>query len=360
MRSDGAARGGSMWTGALCGLGAAVLFGVSAPIAKGLLPKVSPLMLAGLLYLGAGIALSGATVLRGKRASPEARLQRVDLPWLAGIVLLGGIVGPVLMLHGLGRVSAVAGSLLLNLEAPFTILAAALLFREHVGRRSVAAAALVVGGAAVLGYRPGELRADGLGILAIAGACASWALDNNFTQRLTLRDPTSVVRFKALGAGACTTSLALLLGEALPTGDVLWPALVLGAASYGVSIVLDMYALRMLGAAREATFFATAPFIGALAAIPILGERMKATDVAAGVLMAAGVLLLLRERHAHLHAHEQIEHEHLHHHDAHHRHSHPPGVEEGEPHSHFHRHAALVHDHPHLPDLHHRHRHRGR
>ena len=116
-----------------------------------------------------------------------------------------------------------------------------------------------------------------------------------------------------------------------------------------------MYALRLLGAAREAAYFATAPFMGATLALPLLGETPGALELGAGALMAAGVWLLARERHGHLHTHDAIEHEHQHVHDEHHRHAHEgPAVE---PHSHWHRHDPISHDHPHLPDLHHRHRH---
>jgi len=296
--------------------------------------------------------------LRGE-APREARPRlRTDGPLLAGVIVTGGMLGPVLMLEGLARMSAVAASLLLNLEGPFTILLALAVFGEHLGRRGVAAAACTLGGAALLGLAPGELRGDWVGVACLAGACLSWALDNNLTQRLSLKDPVAVVRLKALGAGGCMLGLALLRSPQLPPGALLAGALALGAASYGLSILLDMYALRLLGAAREAALFATAPFVGALAALPLLGERLRAVDVAAGALMAVGVVLLLRERHGHLHTHAPLEHEHLHVHDAHHQHPHEgsePGP--GVPHSHPHRHVALTHDHPHVSDLHHRHRH---
>jgi hypothetical protein len=133
-------------------------------------------------------------------------------------------------------------------------------------------------------------------------------------------------------------------------------ALGVGALSYGASIVLDAYALRLLGAAREAAYFATAPFFGALLAIPLDGDRFDGRTLAAMGLMAAGAALLGRERHSHMHTHEAIEHEHMHVHDAHHRHAHPDG-DAREPHSHPHQHAPLTHDHPHVPDAHHRHRH---
>ncbi|MCE9671700.1 DMT family transporter [Myxococcus stipitatus] len=347
--------------GAALGLAAAALFGVSAPVAKLLLPASTPLVLASLLYLGGGLGLTALVWIRGLRPnSPEereARLTGKDVPLLLGVILCGGIVGPVLMLVGLERLSGVAASLLLNLEGPFTILLALLVFGEHLGRAGALAAGLIMAGAAVLGLQEGELRGDVLGILALAGACLAWAVDNNLTQRLSLKDPLALVRIKALGSGACTLVLALLTGQPMPGGSVLGATLVLGFASYGVSIVLDAYALRLVGAAREAAYFATAPFVGALVSIPLLGEHLRLLDLLAGGLMAGGVVLLLRERHAHVHTHAALEHEHVHAHDDHHQHAHPPGTPDVEPHSHLHRHAPLTHDHPHVSDLHHRHEH---
>lgn len=341
--------------GGLYGLLAAALFGFSAPIAKRLLGEVSPQLLAGLLYFGAGLGLSLWRSLR--RAPGEAALQRRDLPALAGVVVAGGVVGPVLLLVGLSRVSGVVGSLLLNLEGPFTMLLALLLFGEHLGRYGAAAAGLVLAGAALLKLDPAPGRADAAGMLAIGLACLAWALDNNLTQRLSLRDPFAIVRIKTLAAGSFNLALGLLLGGHLPGWGVCVAAMLLGLVSYGGSVVLDAYALRLVGAAREAAYFATAPFVGALLSTLLLGESLRAADFIAMFTMALGVAALLLERHSHWHEHEPLEHEHAHVHDEHHQHVHPPGTTPGEPHSHSHRHAALAHEHPHLPDAHHRHRH---
>jgi drug/metabolite transporter (DMT)-like permease len=292
---------------------------------------------------------------RNSGVQREAPLRRADALLLACIVLFGGVLGPILMLVGLARVSGLAGSLLLNLEAPFTMLVAVLLFREHMGGRAAVAAALIVLGTLALGYRPGELQVDGLGTVAIAGACLSWGVDNNLSQRLSLRDPIAVVRIKALGAGTCNLILALWTGAPLPGLVIIGAALVLGSLSYGLSLVLDMKALRILGAAREAAYFATAPFLGALLSIPLLGDRPRLPDVAAVLLMIAGVVLLRRERHTHVHTHDMLEHDHLHVHDEHHQHAHDGPFTQ--PHAHPHRHEPLAHDHPHVPDVHHRHDH---
>src|SRR5439155_25916301 len=129
---------------------------------------------------------------------------------------------------------AVATSLLLNLEALFTILVAVALFGEHLGRRSAAASVIVLAGAAFLGYRSGGAQGEWLGALAVAGATLAWAIDNNLTQKLSLRDPVAVTRWKTLGAGACTLALALATGRTLPRGPALGASLLLGLASYGI------------------------------------------------------------------------------------------------------------------------------
>lgn len=189
--------------GAVYGLVAAALFGLSAPLAKRLLGQIEPQMLAGLLYLGAGLGLSIWRRLRPP--SEEAPIQRQDWPWLAGLVFTGGVLAPVLMLLGLGRVSGVVGSLLLNLEAPFTI-GLAMVLGEHLGRRGAAAALCILAGAGLLKFQPGGLGADGWGVLALAAACFCWSIDNNLTQRLSLRDPFAVVRIKTLASGTVNLS----------------------------------------------------------------------------------------------------------------------------------------------------------
>src|SRR3954465_6875089 len=164
MASDERLRGSAL------GLGSAVLFGLGAPVSKLLLPESSPLVLAGLLYLGASLAL---LVVRSSKR--EAPLSRAEVPALAISVVAGAALGPPLMLWGLGRVSGLAGSLLLNLEAPFTMALAVLAFGEHLSRREALAAALVVCGGALLGAR-GEWSGSLPGACAIAGACLCWAL----------------------------------------------------------------------------------------------------------------------------------------------------------------------------------------
>jgi len=261
----------------------------------------------------------------------------------------------VLLVLGLSRLSGVSASLLLNLEAPLTIALAVLAFGDHLTRGEGIGAGAVLLGAAALAWAPGAIRLDAGGIAAVAGACAAWALDNNLSQRLALRDPVAVARAKTLAAGFVNTALGLALGEQVPPARHAAAALAVGFGGYGLSIVLHLLAVRGMGAARQAALFAAAPFIGAVVAVLVLGERLGARDLVAGAVMAAGIAILLRARHEHVHVHEALEHEHAHFHDDHHRHEHADQVAES--HSHPHAHPPLLHDHPHLPDVHHRHGH---
>jgi drug/metabolite transporter (DMT)-like permease len=342
-------------SGYAVGLTAALLFGVSAPASKLLLDDLGPQLLAGLLYLGAFLAVAPFVRLGPTRR--EARLQRADVPRLAGLVLSGGIVAPVLLMLGLERVSGVTGSLLLNLEGPLTLLLGVVVLREFLGGRSWTGAAIVFAGSALLTVQGSSGAVDVVGVVLVVSACVGWAVDNNLTQQLTLRDPFQIVAVKTGIAAIVNISLALARGEPGASIGVVLAAIVLGAFAYGISILLDAYALRALGAARESAMFATAPFAGALLAVPLLEESWSATDVVAAALMAVGVVLVITDRHEHVHTHETMEHEHRHVHDEHHQHEHPPGVDPTEPHSHPHRHEHLVHAHPHVSDAHHRHPH---
>ncbi|MEO8558611.1 MAG: DMT family transporter [Rhodospirillales bacterium] len=344
---------------ALYALGAAVLFGLSTPAAKLLVGTVSPWILAGTLYIGAGggLALVRASMrLRGVRT--EAALTRRDVPWLAAAIVAGGVAGPVLLLIGLQHTDASSASLLLTLEGVATALLAWFLFRENFDRRIAIGMAFILAGAIVLNWRSGFQSSELIGPLAIVSACLAWALDNNLTRKVSLSDPVQIAMVKGLVAGPVSLGIGLLVGDALPSWSLFAAGAAVGFLGYGVSLALFVFALRHLGTARTGAYFSTAPFIGALVAIPLFGDGLSAQLIAAGCLMGIGVWLHLTERHEHEHRHDRVEHEHNHvHDDAHHDHQHGDYVAPGVAHSHRHVHTQRRHSHAHTPDSHHRHSH---
>ena len=248
-----------------------------------------------------------------------------------------------------------------------TLAIAVLLGREHLGRRGLLSAGLTIAAAVLLSE--GSLSgANAGGSALIALATLAWGIDNNLSQSLSLRNPIQIATCKAAGASLPMLALALLLGHPFPALPVMLALLAIGALGYGISIWLDLLALRDLGAAREAVLFSTAPFVGALFSLVILREAFTPQLLVAAGLMAAGVLLLLLEQHSHWHRHDVLRHAHRHRHDPlggdpHHEHRHQPeeleGVAADQPfwHAHEHCHGELEHAHPHVSDTHHRHRH---
>lgn len=340
--------------GVAAALGAALLFGAGTPLAKLLLAQASPWLLAGLLYLGSGLGLGAV---RRLRRAPAVQLSRAEWPWLAGAVLAGGVVGPVLLMLGLTRMPASGASLLLNAEGVLTALLAWLAFRENVDRRIALGMTAIALGAVVLSW-PGQARFAGAWpALAVLGACLAWAVDNNLTRKVSLADASWIASVKGLAAGSINLALAFGLGAAtLPRAPIVAASLLVGFLAYGVSLTWFVLGLRHLGTARTGAYFSIAPFFGAVLAVA-LGEPVTVPLLLAGALMAVGIWLHLTERHSHEHTHEPLAHEHMHVHDAHHQHRHDPPVPPGTRHSHWHQHEALTHTHPHFPDVHHRHKH---
>jgi len=342
----------------IAALGAALLFGASTPFAKLLADQVSPVLLAGLLYLGSGIGLSIVRGLRD-RGFAAPKLPASQWRWLMSAILFGGVLAPVLLMFGLTRTDASSAALLLNLEAVFTAVLAWVVFRENSGRRVMLGMALIVAGGLVLsGLGSGGGAPQALiGQLAIAGACLCWGLDNNLTRKVADTDALFIAAIKGLAAGLTNLLLALSLGAHLPVPAVIAGAMTVGLFGYGLSLMLFVLALRGLGSARAGAYFSTAPFLGAAVAIAIFHTPVIAAFWLSAALMAAGVWLHLTEHHEHEHSHEALTHAHLHVHDEHHRHAHSSARPADEPHAHEHSHQPLRHRHAHFPDAHHRHDH---
>jgi len=350
----------SRFSGIQNALLAALLFGASAPVAKMFLHALSPLELAGALYLGSGVGLwlwrSARIVLR-KAPKTEAPLKSSEWQWLAGAILFGGVVAPLLLMAGLATTPASSAALLLNLEGVLTALLAWFAFHENFDFRILVGMIAIVAGGLLLSWNPEEGLGFSWGALSIVGACFCWAVDNNLTRKVSASDPAQIAMFKGLSAGTVNLVTGLVLSGRTPAINLLLGAGIVGFLSYGVSLSCFVLALRELGAARTGAYFSTAPFIGVILSLVLLHEIPSPLFWPALVLMIFGVWMHLIEHHEHLHLHEALEHEHPHRHDAHHQHKHLPTDPSGELHTHWHRHAPMIHSHPHVPDIHHRHDH---
>jgi drug/metabolite transporter (DMT)-like permease len=337
---------------ALWCLVAAALFGASTPLSKGLLHTFGPFSLAGLLYLGAAAAVVPFVRRSG---SGKRRRQRTNRWRLAGAVVAGGVLAPVLLLLGLTQASAASVSLWLNLETPATAVLAAAFFREHLGRRTWWAVTLACAGSMLLVWPTGPDVGAAAALVAIA--CVCWGIDNNLTALIDGFTPAQTTVVKGVVAGTLNLALGLWLERDLWHVSGVGIALLVGGLSYGFSLVLHIAGAQHLGAARAQTIFGTAPFWGVVLSWTILSEPWSSQQLLAGTLMVGALWLMRNEEHGHAHMHVAVVHTHAHRHDdGHHEHAHAE-ASSSRWHTHEHAHEAANHAHDHAPDLHHRHQH---
>jgi drug/metabolite transporter (DMT)-like permease len=286
--------------------------------------------------------------------SPIEKLSRSDVLNLWGSLFFGGMVGPVFLLYGLRHTQATSGSLLLNLETPATALLAYWFFKENIGRRVAVSNMGIVFAGVILTFEGTTF--PGLGGVLIALACIAWGLDNNHTASIHNIDPVRCTFLKGITFGTANLIIASQWISTWPTWRIIFFALLIGAFSYGVSIVLYIYSARELGAARSQMIFASAPLWGVIGSQLYLREQFHFFQLIAASLMIGMFIILFTEKHSHIHRHTAIEHVHRHGHGKdHHKHAHEKEASQNEGHTHPHAHVPKTHGHPHHPDLHHRH-----
>lgn len=270
---------------------AAALYAISTPVSKMMLQTVAPTMVAAFLYLGAGIGVGAMMLIRsGRHRTTEERLHKGDTPYAVAMVLLD-IAAPILMMYGLKTCSAANTSLLNNFEIVATALIALLFFSESVGRKLWMAIILVTAASILLSLDDGsigEALTFSHGSLLVLGATVCWGLENNCTRQIANRDPMEIVTVKGFGSGLGALLIALCVGDGFPSFRHIAIILLLGFVAYGLSIYFYTYAQRTIGAAKTSTYYALAPFIGALLSILMLGEPVTWIFVVASVIMAAG------------------------------------------------------------------------
>jgi drug/metabolite transporter (DMT)-like permease len=212
--------------GPLFAVAAAILFGLSSPMAKVLIGSIDPWLLAGLLYLGSGFGMAIIQVARafGSKKPTQIKIALHEIPWLLGVIFFGGIAGPVLLMYGLSLIPASSASLLLNLEGVFTAGLAWIVFKEHYDRRIVIGMISIIVGGIFLSWAPGVSLTSFFGPLLVMGACLSWGVDNNLTRKISLNDPILITLIKSLAAGTTNLVIALWLGSRFPNTTLLLQA----------------------------------------------------------------------------------------------------------------------------------------
>lgn len=337
------------------GLLSALLFGLATPASKLLLGDMNPFLLAGLLYLGAAAGVIPLILRERSGKQPRRVIGSSQYFYISGAVICGGLLGPALLLLGLRAAHASSVAIWLNMELVATAILGALFFHDHLDRNGWIGVCLAL--CAGLIMTASEGRGGLTAALLVTSACFCWGFDNHFTALIDCLTPSRITLFKGIFAGSVNIAIGLYLSSGQPAMQLVAKALVLGAFSYGASIVLYVMAAQQLGATRSQIIFSSSPFFGVGLAALLLHEELRLSHLAAVCCLAGAIYFSSRVRHRHDHSHNERTHTHLHSHDdAHHEHHHGQTAASG-PHSHTHHHPPLRHSHRHYPDLHHRHDH---
>ena len=337
------------------GLLSGFLFGIATPFSKLLMAGLNSFQLAGLLYLGAALAM--LPYIFKKNSNLRLLFQPGNRAKTIGIIFFGGFAGPLLLLAGLKIANAASVSIWLNMELVATAILGVLIFKDALDRNTWIGVFLTILASIVVSF--GEGSSGITSGLLITAACICWGVDNHLTALTDGASPQTVTFVKGIVAGSVNLIIGCLIAsQAMALGNVV-PAIIVGIFSYGISIVLYVTSAQNMGATRSQILFSTAPVWGVLLAYLFNGEPFQWVHIISIALLALAVIITNLFTHQHLHTHLAMEHIHYHQHtDGHHTHSHDDEtVADSKWHSHLHTHDPITHKHLHDPDLHHRHVH---
>ena len=271
---------------------AAALYAINSPLSKLLLDYMPSTLMAGFLYIGAGLGMGIIAIIRkaARVNQGEEMLTKSDLPYTAAMVILD-IAAPIFLLLGLSHTTAANASLLNNFEIVATSLIALMIFKEKISTRLWGGIVFVTISCALLSVEDISSLRFSYGSLFILLACLCWGIENNCTRRLSSKDPLQIVVVKGLGSGVGSIIIALVLGERISYIWSIFAVLGVGFVAYGLSIFFYVYAQRNLGAARTSAYYAVAPFIGTLLSLLIFREIPPYTYFIALALMIVGAWL---------------------------------------------------------------------
>lgn len=337
---------------------AAALYALNIPFSKILMNHVQTTMMAAFLYLGAGIGLllySGMEMALGKQKKKEL-LTKQELPYTVGMVALD-IAAPILLMAGIRRTNAANVSLLNNFEIVATSIIALVIFKEVITKRLWAAIVLVVAASVLLSFEGEGSFVLNSGSVLILLACTCWGFENNCTKMISNKSSEEIVMIKGICSGLGSLVIALVLGETIPEIRWMFPVLLLGFVSYGLSINFYIMAQKEIGAAKTSAYYSIAPFLGVAFSMILLGERPGVRFYLALFIMGISTVLMVRDSislqhthehmHTHTHEHRHGDLVHSHEHTHVHTHIHVHGTDEAQ-HGHAHTEAELTeHDHAH-------------
>jgi O-acetylserine/cysteine efflux transporter len=272
-----------------------VIWGVNFVAIGYALRGFPPVLLAALRFLLTGMA--GVVVPRPKD---------VRWYWIAGISAFMFFGQYVLLFTGMAHgMPDGLSSLVLQCQAPFTVLCAAVLLRERTGARQLLGIAVAVAGLGVIGVgRGGNVPLGSL--LLVIGAGAAWALGSICNRKANTGDGFALMVWASLYAAPPLLLASFVLDGPTAIGHAmthlrLTPMLgLLYTVVFSTFVGLGAWVVLMIKypASVVAPYTLGVPPIGMLAAAVVTGERMTGLELAGAAVVLGGLVAVVWPRRA--------------------------------------------------------------
>lgn len=300
---------------------AAVLYAINIPISKILLIDIHPILMASLLYFGAGVGIFSYSLI--SKREKQSKLTKREMPFTMAMIVLD-IIAPILLMLGLKITNSSNATLLNNFEIVATSIIALVVFKEFISKKMWLAILLVTLSSALLSFESIEALKFSWGSILIILSCISWGLENNCTRVLSSKSTFQIVVIKGLFSGLGSMVIAIFLQIKFPSFFLIFTTLMLGFISYGLSIFFYVKSQSIIGAAKTSAFYSLSPFIGSFLSFIILKEAFSSNYLISLAVMISGTALIIFDTlviaHTHNHTHiilnskEELSHSHIHFH----------------------------------------------
>ena len=210
---------------------AAALYAINAPFSKLLLEFVPPTLMAGFLYIGAGVGMMVIAFIKksAKVGSKRTAINKIRITIHHSMILLD-ITAPIFLLLGLNATTAANVSLLNNFEIVATAIIALMVFKEHISARLWLGILFVTLSCGILSFEDVSSLRFSYGSLFVLLAAVCWGFENNCTRKISSRDPLQIVLLKGIFSGIGSVIIGLSMESEPHLGGALCWSCFLGSS----------------------------------------------------------------------------------------------------------------------------------
>lgn len=278
--------------GAIYGITAAAIWGGMYVVSDVVLKTIPPFTLLTIRLLLGALVLAPFVMRQSSRPTRREIAQMIGIGFIGFGISVGG------QFVGTDKSTAVNGTLVTSAAPAFILLFAALILRERLTARRIAAVALAtVGVIVIIDITNANFNSDTFaGDMALALAAVTWGLYSVLVRLISGRLDTLVVTFFAFFGGLLLTIPASFFEwSARPIGVIDLPivlgVLYLGVVSTAGAMWLWNRAFALVDAAAASLFFFAQPLVGTLLSVLLLNQQMTINLWIGSVLIALGVVL---------------------------------------------------------------------